>query len=165
MCLACVNSHGHHTNNDTLSNKIMEKIKRMKTRQHNIKNKSCANDCVFTNVRLFCVSSPTAAPAVFASASLPAVRANTAAPACLLACLLFITRPWSQGQQHICSAQKTILLDIMLCKVKTTLLHVARETPESHRGLQSREICPKGGPQSAKRSSSGCCPSPPIPVR
>ncbi len=69
----------------------------------------------------------------------------------VFACLLFITRPWGQDQQHIRSAQKTILLDIMLCKVKTTLLHVARESPESHRGLQSRE-------QASKASGgSGIC--------
>jgi hypothetical protein len=30
----------------------------------------------------------------------------------------------------------------MLCKVKTTLLHVTRETPESHKGLLSRAAAP-----------------------
>jgi hypothetical protein len=49
----------------------------MKTRQLNIKNKSFAHDCVYTNIRLIRVSSPTAAPAVFANASYPAVRAST----------------------------------------------------------------------------------------
>ena len=60
--------------------------------------------------------------------------------------LKFITRQWCQGQQRNAAFKKTILLDIVLCTVKTTLPRIARDPPRIARG-DSIARGPKGRPQ------------------
>ena len=74
-----------------------------------------------------------AAPTILALVPRPAMLANAAAPTRSLArSLKFITRQWCQGQQRNAAFKKTILLDIVLCTVKTTLPRIARDPPRRH---------------------------------